>query len=84
MLGIAIYFGIQAYHSWLRTTEAQNTADKALAEYIRAVEETYGTDQSKWPQCVQETVKYSQTHPLIRILQYGTTEMLTILITRVY
>jgi len=55
LLGIAIYFGIQAYHSWLRTTEAQNTADKALAEYIRAVEETYGTDQSKWPQCVQET-----------------------------
>jgi hypothetical protein len=50
-------------------------ANTALAEYIQSLEEVYGSDRANWPKCHLDAIAYSQTHPLIRLIQYGTTEM---------
>lgn len=50
-------------------------AKEATDEYILAMEDLYGTDRTQWPKCVLDTIEYSNTHPLIRVIQYGSTEM---------
>ncbi|MFZ0345400.1 MAG: hypothetical protein WAL24_09600 [Nitrososphaeraceae archaeon] len=74
-IGLTIYFAVQLYYSWLNVGEAEKTANEANQNYIETLEELYGPDRSTWPKCHLETLKYIETHPLIRTLQYGTTEM---------
>jgi Tfp pilus assembly protein PilE len=72
---IALFF-VLVYPSWLNVQQKEKEAKASLDEYILAVKELYGTDRSQWPKCIQDTIDYSNTHPLIRLIQQGgSTEM---------
>jgi hypothetical protein len=65
---------VLVYPAWQDVERKDKAAKAAFDEYILAVEELYGSDRSQWPRCVLDFIDYSNTHPLIRTLQYGTTE----------
>ncbi|MGH9952231.1 MAG: hypothetical protein ACRD5J_11420 [Nitrososphaeraceae archaeon] len=59
------------YPSWQNVEQKDKAANEAMDEYLVAVEELYGSDRSQWPKCILKTIEYSNTHPLIRMIQQG-------------
>jgi hypothetical protein len=74
-IGLTIYFAVQLYYSSVKVGEAEKKANEVNQEYIESLEELYGPDRSDWPKCHLDRLNYFETHPLIRTLQYGTTEV---------